>query len=94
MDYIENEWDYFVNREYSDDDEDAPWIIKLSRATEYEFVKIITLQLQVYNEYWKNFWSLQNLLHELCIKVDERTNFQYTTWLKREESCYEHRVAL
>lgn len=91
MDYIENERKYFVN--HDDDDEDAPWIIKLSRATD-KFVKIIILQLQVYNEYWKNFWSLQNLLHKLCIKVDERTNSQYTTWLKREESCYEHRVAL
>jgi hypothetical protein len=54
MDYIETEEQYFADQGYSDDDEDAPSIMKLSRASD-EFDKIIMPQFQVYNEYWKNF---------------------------------------
>lgn len=64
----------------------------MSRATD-EIVKIITLQFQIYNEYWNNFWSSQNLLHKLYIKGEKGTNAQYPIWFKREESSCQHRVA-
>ncbi|XP_076290938.1 uncharacterized protein LOC143214141 [Lasioglossum baleicum] len=95
LDVMEPAENYIATREYSDDDDDdeyAPDVTKLSRPTE-AFVKIITTQLKIFQNYWGKFWHQENVLEKLCRTAIQRSKIENPGWFNEDNSCYAHRVA-
>ena len=82
---------YIQHRKFPHSNDKLPSISYLTRATE-SFTKIVTWQLQVFQQHYLNLWHQRKLLASLVEIAEEYTNQKFPTWFDKSNNCYNHRI--
>lgn len=82
---------YIEHREYTNADEDAPIITKLSRPTSL-FIDVIKTQLMSFNRTWQQHWTSTQVLEKIANEGKHATNKMHAGWFDTNDKCYNHRM--